>query len=105
MAQIAPGRGVALTDCDGDGHLDLYMLQNFYTPQLETGRMDRGVSQLLKGNGKGKFTPVSSAESGLLVPGDGVALLVRDLNDDGAPDFVTAQNDGPVLTFLNQRPR
>jgi enediyne biosynthesis protein E4 len=102
LAQIAPGRDVALTDFDGDGNLDLYMLQNFYTPQLETGRMDGGVSQLLKGDGKGGFTLVSPAESGLVVSGDAAALVVTDLNDDGKPDIVAAQNDGPVMTFLNQ---
>ena len=103
LAQIAPGKGATLTDFDGDGYLDLYMLQNFYSPQLETGRMDGGVSQLMKGDGTGWFSLVSPAESGLVIAGDATALIVRDLNGDGAPDIVAAQNDGPVQTFLNQR--
>ncbi len=103
LAQIAPGQGVTLTDFDDDGHLDLYMLQNFFGPQLETGRMDGGVSQLMQGDGSGNFTLVPPEESGLVVSGDGRALLVRDLNQDGKPDLVTTQNDGPVQVFMNQR--
>lgn len=102
VAQLAPAYGVSLTDFNGDGHLDLYMLQNFFSPQLETGRMNGGVSQLLAGHGDGRFTPVDPAESGLIVPGDGMALVVTDLNGDHAPDIVASQNDDQVLTFTNR---
>ena len=78
------------------------MLQNFYGPQLETGRMDGGVSQLLRGDGTGQFIPISPTRSGLVISGDATALVVLDLNSDGAPDLVTAQNDGPMKAFHNQ---
>ncbi len=102
IAQIAPAYGVSLTDFDGDGELDLYMLQNFFGPQLETGRMNGGVSQLLLGQGDGRFVPVSPSQSGLVIPGDGTALVVMDLNQDQAPDIVAAQNDGQVVAFTNR---
>ena len=55
MAQIAPGFGLALADVDGDGRLDLCIVQNFFGPAPEHGRMDGGVSLLLLGQGDGTF--------------------------------------------------
>ncbi len=102
LAQISPGYGVVLTEVDGDGDLDLYMVQNFFGPQRETGRMDGGVSLLMLGNGDGTFEPVWPKRSGLLVPGDATALTCADLNGDGWTDFVVAINDGPVHAFVNR---
>ena len=39
IAQIAPSFGIDLSDFDGDGNLDIYMVQNFYGPEPETGHM------------------------------------------------------------------
>ena len=44
LAQAAPGFGVVVTEVDGDGYPDIYMVQNFFSPQAETGRMDGGLS-------------------------------------------------------------
>ena len=102
IAQTAPAFGSALADIDSDGSLDLYIVQNFYTPQLETGRMSGGLSLLLRGNGDGTFAPVSPSESGLLVPEDAKSLAVADTNDDGRLDFIIGINNGPVRVFENQ---
>ena len=59
LAQIAPGFGAVLTEVDGDGRPDLYIAQNFFTAQPETGRMDGGMSLLLLGNNDGSFRPVT----------------------------------------------
>ncbi len=101
IAQVAPAFGVALTDVDADGYTDIYLAQNFYGPQRETGRMDGGVSLLLRGNQDGSFHPAWPDESGLTIPGDATALTITDLNDDGRPDFVAAVNDGAVAAFEN----
>jgi hypothetical protein len=102
LAQISPGYGVVLIEVDGDGDLDLYMVQNFFGPQRETGRMDGGVSLLMLGNGDGTFEPDWPGHSGLMVPGDATALTHTDLNGDGWADFVVANNDGPVQAFVNR---
>ena len=99
LAQASPGFGVVLTEVDGDGKADLYMVQNFFGPQPETGRMDSGVSLLMKGNGDGSFTPVWPDRSGLVVPGDAKSLTATDLNDDGWPDFVVGVNDDRLVAF------
>jgi hypothetical protein len=102
IAQIAPGFSAALTEVDGDGHADLYIVQNFYSPQRETGRMDGGVSLLLLGDGSGSFDPVWPDRSGLVVAGDAKGLTTADLNQDGWVDFVATTNDGELVAFQNR---
>jgi len=101
LAQASPAFGVALSDLDGDGKTDLYIAQNFFGPQPETGRMDGGLSLLLKGNGDGNFTPIWPNESGLVVAGDGKSLAVTDLNNDGWPDLLVGINNGELMAFEN----
>ena len=102
LAQISPAFGVVLTEVNGDGHPDLYLAQNFHSPQRETGHMDGGVSLLLLGAGDDAFEPVWPDRSGLMVRGDAMGLTTTDLNGDGWPDFVVAVNDGPLRAFVNR---
>jgi hypothetical protein len=101
IAQIAPLRGIAAGDFDGDGNADLFAVQNSFAPPASIGHFDGGVSQLLRGDGRGHFTPVSPAESGLIVPGEAVAVEARDLDGDGWADFVVTRGDGSVVAFHN----
>ena len=101
LAQASPSFGVIGGDVDADGNQDIYLVQNFYGPQPETGRMDGGVSLLLRGDGTGKFEEAMPNESGLLVSGDAKALVACDLNDDSWMDFVVTQNNGELLAFQN----
>ncbi len=101
LAQIFPGYGCSLVDVDGDGKLDLYMVGNFFGPQVETGRMDGGLTLLLRGNGDGTFTEVWPRESGFVVPGDSKSLVTLDLNGDGWPDFIVGKNDERIEMFQN----
>ena len=102
IAQISSAFGVTITEIDGDGHPDIYLLHNTYSPQPETGRTDGGLSQLLRGRGDGTFSPVPTHESGLTVSGDGKSLGVVDLNRDGWVDLIAACNSGPIITFINR---
>ena len=61
IVQSSPGFGVVATDADADGNTDIYLVQNFYGPQPETGRIDGGVSILLRGDGQGTFHPIRPA--------------------------------------------
>ncbi|MCP4847263.1 MAG: RNA-binding protein [Verrucomicrobiaceae bacterium] len=102
IAQIAPAFGVDFCDIDGDGNDDLYIAQNFHGPQPETGRMAGGVSQLLKGDGTGKFIPVRPDKSGLVVPGDATSLTRVDLDNDGWHEFVLGINNAKIMVFQNK---
>jgi enediyne biosynthesis protein E4 len=99
IVQIAPLQGIVTGDFDRDGHLDIFAVQNSYAPIPSTGRFDGGLSQLLRGDGRGGFTPVPPIESGLVVPGDAKALVVVDLDDDGWPDFIISRNNNTTLAF------
>ena len=99
LAQVAPSFGSVVIDANGDGNADLYLAQNFFGPQLETRPMNDGLGILLEGDGKGGFTPVWPARSGLVVPGDAKSVVSADIDQDGRPDLVIGVNDGPVLAF------
>ncbi len=99
IAQIAPSFGVEVQDVNGDGFADIYLAQNFHSPQVETGRNSGGVSQLLLGVGDGSFKAAPVDRSGLFVPGDAASLTKADLNGDGRFDFVVARNNGPLSAF------
>ncbi len=101
IAQIAPVQGLVAGDFDGDGRADLYAVQNSYAPVPATGRFDGGVSQLLRGDGRGHFAAVEPVCSGLVVPGDAKALVTLDLDADGWPDFLVSRNNAAALAWRN----
>jgi hypothetical protein len=76
-AQIAPIRGMAVTDVDGDGHLDLIVAGNLYDLEPNTPRVDAGNGLWLRGDGHGHFIAVPPVQSGFLAPLDvsGLALF------------------------------
>ncbi len=102
LAQIAPMQGLVAGDFDGDGRADIYTVQNSYAPAPAVGRFDGGLSQLLRGDGRGHFTPVPVAQSNLVVSGDAKALAVIDLDRDGWPDFLVTRNNQTTLAFRNR---
>jgi len=104
IAQIAPLKGIVAGDVDGDGKADIYAVQNSYSPSPAVGRFDSGLSQLLLGNGDGTFRPIDPQSSGLVVPGDGKALVTFDWDDNGRPDFLISRNDDTTLAFRNASP-
>jgi len=92
LAQIAPIRGIISEDVDGDGNLDLIVAGNLYDSEPNTPRADAGNGLWLRGNGRGRFTPVPPSESGLLTPKNvaglasintptGMAILVANTGD------------------------
>ena len=101
IAQISPMQGIAAGHFDGTGHAGIYAVQNSYAPVPSVGRFDGGLSQLLRGDGRGRLEAVPPAESGLVVPGDAKALAVLDLDQDGWPDFLVSRNNGTTLAFRN----
>jgi hypothetical protein len=102
LAQSAPAFGAILTDFEGDGKVDAFLAQNFYAPQHETGRMDGGLSQWLRGVGDHRFQVVGPASSGISIRGDAKGAAVTDFNEDGQPDILVTVNDSAIEAYENR---
>lgn len=101
QAQISPAYGVVISELNGDTTPDVVLAQNFFTAQVETGRMAGGLSLLLTGNPGGGLDPVWPDRSGISEPGDAKSLSVADLNNDHIPDLAFGINDGSMDAFVS----
>ncbi len=82
------GPGSAFLDFDGDGLLDILILNGSDWPGH--GRGGGAGLRLYRNNGNGTFTDVTQ-KAGLAVPLYGMGVAVGDFNNDGFPDiYVTA---------------
>jgi len=102
QAQISALNGMVVDDFDGDGNLDVLINGNDYGTEVPTGRYDALNGLLLKGDGKGGFTPLSILQSGIYIPGDGKAL-VKLQNTSGGYMIAASQNLGPLQLYQLQR--
>jgi hypothetical protein len=73
-AQLSTMYGIAITDADKDGKMDIVMGGNFYQSKPEVGIYDASYGCVLKGDGSGGFTAMSQQQSGIAIKG-----AVRDI--------------------------
>jgi hypothetical protein len=73
-AQLSGMYGIAVSDFDRDGKMDILMGGNFYQSKPEVGIYDASYGCLLKGDGKGGFVAVTPQRSGVMIRG-----AVRDI--------------------------
>lgn len=94
MAQIAPMYGTMVGDYNGDGHLDVLAVGNFYSSEAFSGQYDASMGWFLAGDGKGNFTNIASRESGFHIKGDAKSLVGLRLADQEL--IMVGINDGPL---------
>jgi hypothetical protein len=101
-AQVSVINGMVVDDFDGDGNLDILINGNDYGTEVATGQYDALNGLLLKGDGKGGFSPLSILESGICIPHNGKAL-VKLLSSSG--DYLVAASQHQDALKLYQLKR
>ncbi|MFQ5888710.1 MAG: CRTAC1 family protein, partial [Gemmatimonadota bacterium] len=93
------GSGGAFLDYDGDGDLDIYLVNG--ARRGVAGRSRPPLrNRLFRQEADGSFTDVTEA-SGLGDPGYGMGVAVGDIDNDGDPD-VYVTNVGPDALYRNE---
>ena len=91
--------GIALFDYDGDGLLDIYLVNGAEMPSLlKTG--PKYFNRLFHNNGNGTFTDVTE-HAGVAGRGYGMGVAVGDYDNDGHPDLFLANVSGNQLFHNN----
>jgi len=91
--------GVALFDYDGDGLLDIYLVNGAEMPSLvKTG--PKYWNRLYHNNGDGMFTDVTE-RAGVAGAGYGMGVAAGDYDNDGRPDLFLANVNGNQLFHNN----
>jgi len=102
-AQRAPVEGILAADFDHDGKLDLLLAGNFDGVKPEIGRMNASYGLLLRGDGKGGFTPVPTTKSGFFVPGQ--ARDIERVRSKQGDLYVVTRNNDRALVFKSSSER
>ena len=87
--------GVALLDYDGDGFLDIYVVNGAAIPSL-TKESPAYWNRLYRNNHDGTFTDVTE-RAGVAGTGYGMGVAVGDFDNDGKPDLFLANVTGNQL--------
>ena len=96
-AQIAPVYGVLAGDFNHDGNVDLLLAGNFSGVQPEIGSMMASYGLMLRGNGRGGFTPLYGDQSGFVVAGE--SRDIQRLRTRRGDLYVVARNNDRPLFF------
>ena len=91
--------GVALLDYDGDGYLDVYVVNGAAIPSL-TKDSPAYWNRLFHNNHDGTFTDVTE-KAGVSGSGYGMGVAVGDYDNDGWPDLFVANVTGNQLFHNN----
>jgi len=91
------GAGAAWLDYDGDGHLDLYVVNGSAYDRAPLGGEP---NRLYRGDGRGGFTDVTD-KAGVGHRGWGYGVAVGDYDNDGRPDLYVT-NLGPNVLYRNR---
>ena len=91
--------GVALLDYDGDGYLDIYLVNGAAIPSLKK-ESPMYWNRLFHNNHDGTFTDVTE-KAGVAGAGYGMGVAVGDYDNDGWPDLFLANVTGNQLFHNN----
>jgi hypothetical protein len=96
-AQFSPVFALASADVNGDGHLDIITGGNFTLSRVSVGQCDANYGIVLLGDGKGSFSMLDPATSGLLVRGDVRDIELMKIRDKDY--MIVTRNGDAVMTY------
>lgn len=96
-AQFAPVYALASADVNGDGNLDILTGGNFSQSRVSVGQCDANYGIILLGDGKGSFSTLDPATSGLLVRGNVRDIAVMNIRGENYVMF--ARNGDTLKTY------
>ncbi|MDG2125976.1 MAG: VCBS repeat-containing protein, partial [Verrucomicrobiales bacterium] len=99
LAQIAPVPAIAVLDANGDNHPDLFLAENDFSAQRETGHHDGGLGTLLLTSKSGHLTPLRPDQSGISIPHQATTAHTIDLDSNGTPELVISTQNGPIFSY------
>jgi hypothetical protein len=102
-AQFSPVFALASADVNGDGHLDILTGGNFSQARVSVGQCDANYGIVFLGDGKGSFSTLDPATSGLLVRGDVRDIEVMKVKGDDY--MIVSRNGDTVKAYKIRNPK
>jgi len=96
LLHLKPTQSAAWFDYNGDGWLDLYVVN-------ESSGRDSNACELYRNNGDGTFTECA-AQCGVDLVGFHKGVVAGDFNNDGRPDLFLSDRAGPKRLLRNDGP-
>ncbi len=96
-AQYAPVFGIGIDDFNRDGKPDILLGGNFFEVKPEMGRYDANQGTVLLGDGKGNFSFMPFANSGLQIRG--AVRDIQPINVGKEKRWIFSQNNAAVRVF------
>src|SRR6266852_2054826 len=94
------GSGVCWLDYNGDGWMDLYLVNGATLAQLQGKAQPQTTNHLYRNNGNGSFTDVTTV-AGVPGRGWGFGCVAADYDNDGYTDLLVT-NFGPNILYKNR---
>jgi enediyne biosynthesis protein E4 len=98
-AQFSPTYGMLADDFDADGNTDILLTGNSYATAPEIERHDAGNGLLLKGDGKGNFTPLKCNQTGFYTSFDAKAMAKIELQKGSREICLISNNNSRMQSY------
>lgn len=100
MAQLSSINQLLTEDFNGDGNLDVLLVGNLHSSEVETPRNDASTGLLLLGDGQGGFEVEYARNSGFYAPGDVKDMVKLRI---GEKEVIAIAKNSDYLQFLEQK--